>query len=302
MRIPMTPLLANLLCLGSMLVWAMGLPAAEYLIGPIPALPLTALRMSIAAAVLLPVWLLIEGPARLRTAPWRRGLLLGGLSFGLSGVLLVMAQAATDPVTVAVISSAMPVIGIAIECAADSRRLTLPLTLGLALSVAGGVVSLGGTLGAVDLGFGAFCAAASILAYTLGSRFSVTALPGLSAWGRTTVTLAGAGLATGIGAGIAALTGGPAVQWAAIGPTEIAALAVFSICGMALCQILWIASVSHLGIGLAALHMNAAPFYVMLFLSLLGQPWNWVQALGAAIVGAGVLIAQHRPTPTRQPT
>ena len=67
---------------------------------------------------------------------------------------------------------------------------------------------------------------------------------------------------------------------------------------LSLTQMLWIAAVGHLGIGVASLHMNAAPFYVMLFLFALGDPWNWTQAFGALIVGAGVLIAQSsRPAP-----
>ena len=41
---PTSLALANLLCMLSMLVWSMGLPAADVLIGPVPPLPLTAAR------------------------------------------------------------------------------------------------------------------------------------------------------------------------------------------------------------------------------------------------------------------
>ena len=70
---------------------------------------------------------------------------------------------------------------------------------------------------------------------------------------------------------------------------------------LALSQVLWIKSVGRLGIGLAALHINAAPFYVMLILFAFGAPWNWTQALGAAIVGLGVLVAQGVIPLTRKP-
>ena len=49
-----------------------------------------------------------------------------------------------------------------------------------------------------------------------------------------------------------------------------------------------------LGIGIASMHINAAPFYVMIFAVMAGGPWNWAQATGAAIVILGVLIAQGR--------
>ena len=62
---------------------------------------------------------------------------------------------------------------------------------------------------------------------------------------------------------------------------------------MALSQLLWIISVGRIGIGAASMHMNAAPFYTMLIVFLLGGAWNWWQTLGAAIVVLGALIAQE---------
>ncbi|HEX9859525.1 MAG TPA: DMT family transporter [Paracoccaceae bacterium] len=292
---PLGPLGANLICMASMLVWAAGLPAADMLIGPVPPLPLTAMRMGLAAAVLLPVWLALEGWPALRQAHWGRGVLVGGIGFGLGAFLLVTAQARTDAVTVAVISASMPVVGIALECLFDGRKLRLGLGLGLALSLAGGVLAYGARVGGFGLGLGALTAFASVVAFTWGSRATVKAFPGLSPMGRTTITLAGAALVTITAALATAAMGAPAPDWAAIGPREIGALAIFSIGALALSQVLWILSVGHLGIGLASLHINAAPFYVMLFLFALGGTWNWMQALGAAIVGIGVLIAQGRP-------
>jgi hypothetical protein len=43
---------------------------------------------------------------------------------------------------------------------------------------------------------------------------------------------------------------------------------------------------------MSSLHINATPFYVMLILFALGGSWDWTQALAAAVVGLGVLIAQ----------
>lgn len=290
----MSPVKANLFCLLSMVVWAMGLPAAGFLIDAVPPLPLTAMRMSLAALALLPVWWLVEGMSALRAAPIGRGLLIGVL-FGAAGALLVAAQAETDPVTVAVVSAAMPVIGIALECAFDGRRLTLAVLAGVALSLTGGLIAYAEAMGGLHLGLGALWALASITLYTLGSRLSVTALPAQTPLGRSALTLGGAGVVTLAAAVAAQVAGLPGPDWGALGLTEALALAIYALLGMAACQLLWLAAVGHLGIGMAALHINAAPFYVMLCLVFLGQPWNWIQALGAAIVGMGVLIAQYRP-------
>jgi len=276
----------------SMLVWAMGLPAASLLLGTVPPLPLTAARMLMAAACLLPFWWLIEGAEALRKAPWWEGIRVGGLTIGLGAFLMVTGQGMTDAVTVAIISASMPVVGIAIEVLLDGRNLSRGLVMGVALSLLGGVMALDGGNQQVAWGLGALMSFASVLVYTLGSRMTVTSFPDLSPLGRTTVTLTGAAVVTTVAACVAALAGAPAPQWAALDWPELGALANYAIGGLALSQLLWIRSVGHLGIALSSMHINATPFYVMLILFALGGAWNWAQAAAALVVGVGVLIAQ----------
>lgn len=276
----------------SMLVWAMGLPAASLLLGTVPPLPLTAARMLTAAACLLPFWWLIEGAEALRKAPWWEGIRVGGLTIGLGAFLMVTGQGMTDAVTVAIISASMPVVGIAIEVLLDGRNLSRGLVMGVALSLLGGVMALDGGNQQVAWGLGALMSFASVLVYTLGSRMTVTSFPDLSPLGRTTVTLTGAAVVTTVAACVAALAGAPAPQWAALDWPELGALAIYAIGGLALSQLLWIRSVGHLGIALSSMHINATPFYVMLILFALGGAWNWAQAAAALVVGVGVLIAQ----------
>ena len=287
-----TPLIANVICMLSMFVWAAGLPAAEILIGKVPPLPLTAARMAMAAAVLLPLWLALEGAAPLRTAHWGKGIIIGGLTIGLGAFLLVIGQSMTGPVTVAIISASMPLIGITIEVILDGRKITPALIVGLILALIGGIMALGSGAASVNLGLGALFCFASVLSFTFGSRLTVTRFPDLSPLGRTTITLSGAAILTTVAALAHAGLGATGPDWSLIGWREIGALAVFSIGGLAISQVLWIMSVGQLGIGLASLHINATPFYVMLILFGLGAAFSWPQALAAAVVGLGVLIAQ----------
>ncbi len=285
------PIAANLICVASMLMWSAGLPASHYLIPLLPPLPLSGARMTLAALTLLPLWLLIEGFGAVRGANWLRGIGVGSL-IGLGGLLLVMGQTRTDAVTLAVITTAMPVIGIALEVVFDGRKLTLPVVAGILLALIGSLVAMGTNLRGPSFGFGALICFASVLVFTLGSRLTVTALPTLSPLGRTAVTLTGAAIATVIATTLHVSLGGAVPDFAAIGGRGLAALLFFAVIGLAIHQLLWIIAVSHLGIAVASLHVNATPFYVMAIFFALGAPWNWTQALGAAIVGLGVLVAQ----------
>lgn len=282
---------ANLICMASMLIWALAFPSADLLLKVAEPLPLSALRMTLAAVFLLPLWITRDGMARVIAAPWRRGLIVGGVGFGLGAYLLVYAQARTDGVTTAVIAATMPVVGIALERLQDRRPLRPAVLIGLALSLAGGLFAYVSRIGGLTIGAGAFAAFASVAIFSWGSQRTVVDLPGMSSIGRVALTFAGAAIA--LLAGWAA-TGAGGVNWQAFGPAEVAALAVYGIGSLALSQVLWIVSVERLGIGIASMHMNAAPFYVMIFAVLLGGTWSWAQAAGAAIVVLGVLIAQGR--------
>ena len=287
-----TVLSANLICLASMLVWAAGLPAADLIIPLIPPLPLTAMRTGLAAAVLMLVWLMWEGWTPIRRANWGRGIIVGGICIGIGALLLVVGQALTDAVTVAIITATMPIEGIALEVLLDARRLTWPLIAGLLLSLLGGALALVQGGFNLDLGLGAIAAFAAVVAFTWGSRATVTAFPDLTNLGRTAITVT-SGFACALVVSVAyAGFGGPPVQWAAIGWREIGALMLFGIGSLAVSQILWIVAVGRIGIGAASLHMNAVPFYVMIFAFALGAAWNWPQTIGAVVVVLGVLVAQ----------
>lgn len=288
---PPGPIGANLICVVSMLMWSAGLPASHYLIPLLPPLALSGARMTLAALTLLPLWLLIEGAGALRGANWFRGIWVGSL-IGLGGLLMVMGQTRTDAVTLAVITTAMPIIGIALEVVFDGRKLTLPVVVGVILALVGSLIAMGDNLRGPSFGFGALLCFASVFSFTLGSRLTVTALPALTPLGRTAITLSGAAIATVIAAALHAGLGGAAPDFGLLGFKGFAALAFFAVIGLAIHQLLWITTVGHLGIAVSSLHVNATPFYVMAIFFALGAPWNWMQALGAAIVGLGVLIAQ----------
>lgn len=284
-------LTANLICVVSLLIWASSLPAADLIIPLMPPEQLNALRMALAAIFLVPVWALAEGWRPLLRVNWLKGIAVGSM-IGLGAWFLILGQARGGPVTVAVISATMPVVGIALEVVFDGRKMTAALVVGLILSVVGGFLALDFSTGGLSLGIGALLCFASVLSFTLGSRLTVTAFPDQSPLGRTTVTLTGAAIAaTAVAVGQLAF-GVPMPGFAAWGWPEVGALLLFSVGAVGIAQVLWIMAVGRIGIGLTALHMNAAPFYVMLILFAFGGIWDWSQAAAASVVALGVLIAQ----------
>lgn len=290
-----TLLTANLICMASMLIWAAGLPAADHVIPLLIPEQLNALRMMLAAGFLVLVWALLEGFGPLRRTNWLRGIAVGSL-IGLGAWLLIRGQAIGGAVTAAVISSTLPVVGIALEVILDGRKVTLALLLGLLLSLVGGVLTLdpgaAGAAGGLSLAWGALLCFLSVVSFAIGSRLTVTAFPAESPFGRTAVTLTGAAIAALAVAGGQVALGGAMPSFAVWGWKEIGAILLFSVGALGISQVMWIMSVERLGIGLSGLHINAAPFYVMLILFALGDAWNWPQAFAAALVGIGVLVAQ----------
>lgn len=283
---------SNLICLASMVIWASGLPAADLIIPHMPPVALTAARALLAAAVLLPVWWIVEGKTVVLGANWMKGAWVGFVTLGLASFFVIIALRYNDPVTVAIVSAVMPVIGILLECLADHRPFTRALAAGLVLSVAGGLIAVNGAEGEVSFGIGVLAALVSVALYTWGSRETVKAFPDLTPLGRSTITIAGGAIVATLAALADGALRGQWPDWGAIGWPEFGGLAAFGIGSMAIAQLLWILSVGRIGIGAASMHMNAVPFYVMLIVFLAGGPWNWWQTLGAAIVVTGAAIAQ----------
>ncbi|WP_101067238.1 DMT family transporter [Roseovarius salinarum] len=282
----------NAVCVGSMMLWAAGFPAAEMLLRTWSTLALISARLLVAVLFLVAVWAVLDGPRVLARARWGRGLMVGSLGFGLGTWLLLVGQKLTDPVTVAIIASSSPIAAALIEVWRDGRRLTTHFAVGVAAAVAGGVVATGGGVPA-EFGLGALAAVASCFLFAWGSHAAARDFPELSVTGRATVTLAGGLVFAGalyLGAVQLGFDSAPA---APVDAGQLGLLGIYAVCAMGLSQLLWIASVGRLGIGLASFHINVAPFYVMVIMLVLGAAWSWPQAIGAAIVGAGVVLAQR---------
>lgn len=281
----------NAFAVASMLAWSAGFPAAEILLDTWTPTALITARLGLAVLMLMPLWILLDGPRAVLTARWGRGLLIGGLAFGMGAWLLVVAQSLTDAVTVAIIASACPVAAVIVEMIWQGRRLSRGFLLGLVATLAGGIIATGG--GSVALGLGALAAIISCFLFSWGSLLTTRDFPLLTPLGRATVTFAGGFVAMAAVTLASETLGWSVVPTASMDMDQMGLLAIYAFAGMALSQVLFLAAVGKMGVALTSFHINIAPFYVMLIMVALGGTWSWQAAAGAFVVALGVLAAQR---------
>ena len=287
---------ANANCFAAMLLWATGFVALEYLLDDWGVLSLSSLRLVVSVVFLVLWWGWTEGWAKVFGASWRKGLIIGGLGWGVGSVLLLMGQKLSDPVTVTIVVAMMPIAGAATEIVFDNRRLSRRLIVGLILAVLGGYLATGAQLTQGNFGFGVALCLGAILLFAWVTRATTRQLETLSRAGQTAVTLCGGMLVTLVWYGISIVAGFGETHIGTIDTGDWLPLFIFLLPSSGIAQLLWIRGAGKLGILLASFHMNAVPFYVMVILvSLsLGQ-WHWLQAGAVALVALGVLVSQMSP-------
>lgn len=285
---------AHTACIASIVFFASGFPAAGILLETWGPISLIAARTVLAIGLLLPVWILLEGWSIVKNAPWIRGLLIGGSGVGVGAITLLIAQSMTDAVTAALVAAMMPIAAVALEVMFDGRRLSFSFLIGVLFILIGGVIAAGANITEASYGFGAALGVLSTFIFGWGSRKAVKGLPELTNFGRTALTLTGAMIVSMLALGIFKVMGWQGAHYAALDSRGWGMLLIFAWVGMAASQVLWLLGIAKAGVGIASFHMNTAPFYVMLLLLTMGGQWNWSQAIGAAIVIIGVIIAQHK--------
>ncbi|WP_306114275.1 MULTISPECIES: DMT family transporter [unclassified Roseovarius] len=291
---PGKALRGNAICVAAVALFATGFPAAEELLKTWGPISLITARLVLACALLLLMWIIADGWRRVVAAPLLRGLIIGATGFGAGAILMLVAQDLTDPVTAVLTAATMPVTAVALEVLFDGRRLTRNFVIGTCLVLLGGYLATGVDLRQVTYGGGILLGLLATAQFAWGSRKAIKGLPEMSALGQCTITLCGAMLFAIATLAVFEMFGWSGTDIAPLGPWGWSMLLLYSLVAMAISQAFWILGVSHLGIGIASFHLNAAPFYVMLILLALGEVWDWNRALGAAILAVGVVLAQQR--------
>mgnify|MGYP003322645135 CR=1 FL=1 len=285
---------SNLICIFSIVFYAMGFPAAEFLLDDWDVISIVAARNTLAFILIFFIWILYEGFQEVRVAKWNKGFWIGAIGFGIGSFFVLLLQSITSPVIAALMVATMPVAAVTLEIFLDGRKMTRWFLFGIVLVLFGGFIASGANLKNDSIGLASFLGITGVGLFAWGSRATVKNLPGMSLLGQVAVTTSGM-----VGSAVFVyfvssiffdITESPSQ----ITYEHIGLILIYACLAIGISQILWIKSVAQLGIGLSSFHLNAAPFYVMLMLFLLGNSWIWHQTLGAVIVISGVIIAQRR--------
>ena len=282
---------SNFICVFAILLFAMGFPAAEYLLDDWDVVSVITARNVSSFILIFFIWLAIEGIQKVRSALWFKGFLIGATGFGIGSFLILILQSLTSPVIAVLACATMPVFAVTLEILFDGRKMTLWFFFGVILVLMGGYIASGATFDNNGIGFAALIGLIGVALFGWASRATVKNLPGMSTLGQTSATsfgMAGISAVLYLFCYILGLTETTSV----ITINHLGLVLIYGWLGLGISQILWIKGISQLGIGIASFHLNAAPFYVMFVLFLLGDSWIWYQAIGAFIVITGVIIAQ----------
>ena len=285
---------SNLICIFSIVFYAMGFPAAEFLLDDWDVVSIIAARNTFAFVLIFFIWILYEGFQEVRVAKWNKGFWIGAIGFGIGSFFVLLLQSITSPVIAALMVATMPVAAVTLEIFLDGRKMTRWFLFGIVLVLFGGFIASGANLKNDSIGLASFLGITGVGLFAWGSRATVKNLPGMSLLGQVAVTTSGM-----VGSAVFVYFISSIFFETTESPSQITyehlgLILIYACLAIGISQILWIKSVAQLGIGLSSFHLNAAPFYVMLMLFLLGNSWVWHQTLGAVIVISGVIIAQRR--------
>ena len=285
---------SNLICVFSIIFYAMGFPAAEFLLEDWDVVSIVAARNMLAFVLIMFIWIVFEGLQEVRIAKWNKGFWIGAIGFGVGSFFVLLLQSITTPVIAALMVATMPVAAVTLEIFLDGRKITRWFLLGIILVLLGGFVASGSNLQNDSIGLASFLGITGVGLFAWGSRATVKNLPGMTLLGQVAVTTSGMVGSAVLVYFISSVFFEITKPLSLITYEHIGLLVIYACLAIAISQILWIKSVDQLGIGLSSFHLNAAPFYVMLMLFLLGSNWIWHQTIGAAIVITGVILAQQR--------
>jgi len=291
----------NVYCFMAVALWTLAFPSTELLLKNWDALFIAMMRLLLGTVFLYLVLAALGKLHELKHVNWKQGLMIGGLGFGFGTSLMIVAQDRSSAVIVAVIATSMPIFSVMLEMVFGKERLSFRLVIGIFLAVVGGLIAAGIELNSMELLGGEVIMLISVLLYVWGSRSTNISLKSMGAISRTALTMSAATVVS-LSIYIATMLMDKALPLLPPSQEDIILFLILSVGSLAISTIFWFAGITRIGITSSAIHLNAAPFYVMALMTLLGSAWRWDQAVGAVIVILGALIAQGIILPRKDKT
>lgn len=287
-------LLGNALTVVSVFAWATGFPVTKILLETWDPVLIAMARLGIGALTLMTLLTITGRLGELKIVNWRDALMIGGGFLGSATIGIVIAQDLADPVTVVIITTGMPLVSAIIGRFTAAEPFRPQVLIGISLAIVGGVLAV---LATVDEGPGFRGGEVIVLftmtMFTLFSRASVARFKNVSDITKAAVTLFGAFV---VFLPITAVLFKLGIVEAEYDTSVQSILLILWMGGFAIgiSMALWLAAGRMLGVTVAAIHQNAAPFHVMIIMLFIGGTFLIEQFFAALLVVAGAVLAQWK--------
>ncbi len=285
-------LFSNLICFLAVALFSFSFPINEVLLKSWKIFSLLFFRNIFALILLLIICVVFHKYKKISFKDWIKGILIGGIGFGLGTTLIVFCQLFSGPVIAALAAAMMPVSGVFLEYIFEKKRITLNFFISIVLVIIGGIIVSGISSENLVFNFGIFLGIFSSLFFAWGSRQTVISLNNVNVMAQTLVTTAGMSIFSLLVLILSNFLFKNELFIYEFKFNDMGLLIFYSFFCIAISQVLWIRAVKLIGIGIASFHLNITPFYVMLILIFIGYEWSWIKFAGALIVFSGIVISQ----------
>ncbi|HJL51865.1 MAG: DMT family transporter [Arenicellales bacterium] len=295
----------NVMAVLSMLLWSTSFPISEVLLMRWDALSLAVVRLGGGALMLTLMGWGIRNRYSWTNWPVRSALMIGAVGIGIGTFALNLGLKYSNPVNVSVIVTTIPLFSVMLGVIKHEETLSPRIMIAIGLAICGGVlVSWSSTQTQAGFQGGELLVLGAVILWTWYSRVSVTRLLVIPAYPRTVLTILGGALCL---IPVALVLEGSGwvdlnAPWSVSDLPLIGGLCAF---GVGLSMVCWMISAEKIGVTIAALHINALPFYVLLLGLMFGGTLLMSQVTGAVLVATGAVLAQipaqrsgARPTST----
>jgi drug/metabolite transporter (DMT)-like permease len=282
----------TLAALGATIAWGCNYTFAKRVLDEIHPLSAASARALTGVLVFGAVLLIMDGPAGLSPARFRRTAFLGLLRITANQILFIEGLSRTTPSHSAILIALLPVHVLVLSTLAGQERITRRKWLGVAIAFAGVVVvatekGLSPAAGTLKGDLLTLCGGLAFAGYTVAGRPVLRDLGPL----RTTALSFLAG-----GAMILVITMPTALRetWSAVSPTAFLGLAYMLLIGTVAAYLLWYFALAHLDPSKVAVFTYLQPLIAAaVAYAVRGESITTGLLAGAALILAGVVIAER---------
>ncbi len=276
----------------SMLLWATSFPISDVLLKSWDPLSLATIRLTGGALVLGLLAFISGRKYNWQSWPFRDALFVGALGIGVGTFAMNLGLKYSNPVNVTVIATTIPLFSVVMGALKGEEKVTTRISVAIGLAISGGLlVSWSSTRTEIGFEGGEFLVLGAVILWAWFSRVSVTRLLPIPAYPRTLLTMA-AGALFLLPVTLLIKHSGFFELSASLSPPDLAQVFALCVFGVGLSMVCWMISAEKIGVTVAALHINALPFYVLLLDLMFGGTLLISQVFGAVLVALGAALSQ----------